>query len=185
MRKSWLSIPLLLAAAAACRADSVTLVTGEKISGTIKEQTDSEVTIEVPVSASITDERVIRKEDIAKIDQAKPDQIAYESLRLLEPSTQLSYAPETYGQILQSLRAFETNYPNSSYLAEIKQKEAVFQAEKQKVDSGQIKYLGQWLTKDEAVSPAHSNPGHGGACRHAAPGRRRRSPWRDANLRHA
>lgn len=149
MRKEWLLILLSMAIPPAGRADSVTLVSGEKISGTIKEQTDAEVTIEVPVSASITDERTIRKEDIAHIDKEAPDEIAYQSLRLLEPNPQRSYAFATYDQILDSLRHFETAYPASAHVAEIKQKEAAFQAEKQKVDAGQVKYLGEWLTKEQ------------------------------------
>lgn len=150
MRKRWLMIPLSLAAALACRADSVTLLTGEKITGTIKDQTDTQVTIEVPVSASITDERVIQKADISKIDKEQPDEILYQSLQTMAPDPQFSYAPETYDEILQSLRSFESKYPNSPHLSDIKEKEEAFAAERQKVSGGSIKFQGQWLNKEEA-----------------------------------
>ena len=67
----------------------------------------------------ITDERVIRKADIAKIDKEQPDQIAYTQLIAVQPNPQLSYSSETYDQILAALNAFETKYPNSAYLPEI------------------------------------------------------------------
>jgi hypothetical protein len=133
------------------RGDSVTLVTGEKINGTIKGETASEITIDVPVSAAITDERVIRKEDISKIDKEQPDELAYKQLILIQPNSQLSYSSQTYGQILASLDAFGTQYPNSSYLPEIKKLADTFQDEKKRVDAGQLKYLGQWLSSDEAA----------------------------------
>jgi hypothetical protein len=133
------------------RADSITLVTGEKITGTIKVETDSEVTIDVPVSASITDERVLRKEDIAKIQKEQPDELAYRQLIQLQPNSQISYSSQTYDQILAALDSFEATYPNSAYLTEIKNLRDTFQDEKRHVDAGQFKYLGEWLSKEEAA----------------------------------
>jgi hypothetical protein len=151
MRFPWLVLTLLLLPAAPIWADSITLVTGETVTGTIKSQTDSEVTIDVPVSASITDERVIRKEDISKIVKEQPDEIAYKQLAALQPNPQMSYSSETYDQILNSLNAFEAQYPNSTYLPEVTKLAAAFQDEKKRVDAGELKYLGQWLSKDEAA----------------------------------
>ena len=150
MRFRWLILPFLLLSAGSLLADSITLVTGETVTGTIKDETPTEVTIEVPVSASITDERVIRREDIAKIDKTQPDQIAYNQLVALQPDPQNSYASDTYDQILTSLNAFVTQYPDSSYVPAVKKLIATFQDEKAKVDAGQVKYLGQWLTAEEA-----------------------------------
>jgi len=134
------------------RADTITLKTGEKIIGTIKAETDTEVTIDVPVSDSITDERVIQKQDIAKEDKEQPDAIAYKQLIQVQPNPEFSYSSQTYGQILASLNAFETTYPNSAYLQEIKSLAAQFEDEKQRVDAGEFKYMGHWLTKDEVAS---------------------------------
>jgi hypothetical protein len=151
MRSRWLVLLLALLCTAQLRADSITLVTGEKISGTIKSETDTDVTIEVPVSASITDERVIRKQDISKVEKEQPDEIAYLQLIKVQPNPQYSYTSETYDPILASLNAFETSYPNSTYLPDIKKLADAFQDEKKHVDAGQFKYLGQWLSKEEAL----------------------------------
>ena len=151
MRSSWIILPLALLCTAQIRADSITLVTGEKITGTIKSETNGEVIIDVPVSAAITDERVIRKEDISKIDKDAPDALAYKQLIQMQPNAQLSYSSQTYDQILAALDGFEATYPNSSYLSEIKNLRDEFQDEKRRVDAGQFKYLGEWLSKEEAT----------------------------------
>jgi len=144
-----LLLPLLLCAAQ-LRADTILLTTGEKLTGTIKSETDTEVTIEIPVSASITDERTVEKSDIARMEKEQPDQLAYQQLIQTQPDPQSSYASEDYDKILAPLNAFETTYPNSPYLPEIKKLADAFQAEKQHVDAGQYKYLGRWISRDEA-----------------------------------
>jgi hypothetical protein len=151
MRSRWIILPLALLATVHLHADSVTLVTGEKVIGTIKDETDSEVVIDVPVSSSITDERVIRKEDIAKIEKEQPDEIAYRQLIAIQPSSELSYTSQTYDQILTSINDFLTKYPDSAYAPEIQKLAVAFQDEKRHVDAGQLKYLGEWLSKDEVA----------------------------------
>jgi hypothetical protein len=151
MRSFWLILPLALLCTPHLRADSVTLVTGEKISGTIKSDTNGEIIIDVPVSDTITDERVLRKEDVAKVDKEQPDELAYKQLIQVQPNSQISYSSATYTQILAALDSFAATYPQSSYLPDIKNLRDQFQDEKQRVDAGQLKYLGQWLSKDEAA----------------------------------
>ena len=151
MRTLWFILPISLFCAVQLRADSVTLKTGEKITGTIKDETPAEIVIDVPVSASITDERVIQKTDIAKVDKVQPDEIAYKELAAIQPSAELSYTPQRYSEILGSLEAFQKNFPTSSYLPEIKKLAVTFQDEKKRVEEGQFKYQGQWLSKEEAA----------------------------------
>jgi hypothetical protein len=131
-------------------ADSITLRTGETITGTIKNETATEVTIDVPVSASITDERVVEKTDIAKENKVQPDEIAYQQLAQIQPNPQYSFSAQQYDQILGALAAFETSYPSSAHLADVKKLADTFQAEKQHVDAGEIKYLGRWLSAEQA-----------------------------------
>ena len=151
MRSLWLILSLALLGAAQLRADSVTLTTGEKVTGTIKNETPTDITIDVPVSDSITDQRVIKKTNISKIEKEQPDEIAYRQLIQVQPSAELSFSSQTYARILAQLAAFQTTYPNSTYLPEIKKLANTFQDEKKRVDAGGIKYLGQWLTADEAA----------------------------------
>jgi hypothetical protein len=141
---------LTLIAAAPVWADSITLKTGETLTGTIKNETATDVTIDVQVSDSITDERDIQKSDIASMQKTQPDEIAYKQLIAVQPNPQISYSSASYDQIISSLDGFQTQYPTSNYLPEIQKLEATFKDEKKRVDAGEIKYLGQWLTPAEA-----------------------------------
>ena len=58
-------------------ADTVTLKSGEKLDGKILNETDTEVTISVQVSATIKDERVVKREDIATVEKVQPDEVAW------------------------------------------------------------------------------------------------------------
>jgi len=148
-----LLLPLLLCAQPLL-ADSITLKTGETITGTIKSETDTEVTIDVQESAAVTDERVIEKTDIAKENKAQPDDIAYQQLSQMQPNPQFSFTEDQYNQILASLNAFLTSYPTSSHAPDIKKLVDIFQAEKQHVAAGEYKYLGRWISAQEAASRA-------------------------------
>jgi tetratricopeptide (TPR) repeat protein len=150
IRFSWLLIPCLLCAGQLW-ADTIKLKSGEIISGTIKDETPTEVTIEIQLSASITDERVVEKSDITDMQKEQPDEVLYKQLIAVQPNPQSSYSSDAYSQILARLSAFEVQYPSSSYLPEIKQLAATFQDEKNRVDAGEIKFLGAWLSKDEAA----------------------------------
>lgn len=150
-RSLWLILTLALLPLAQLRADSVTLKTGEEITGTIKSETDTEVTIDVQVSASITDERVIEKTDIAKIDKTQPDEIAYQQLMQTQPNPQSSLSSDEYGQIINNLTEFETAYPTSTHLDDVKKLAAAFEDEKKHVEAGQFKYLGRWIPQAEAM----------------------------------
>jgi len=133
-------------------ADTVYLNTGEKVTGAIKNETATELTVVVPVSASITDERVIEKSDIVKVDRVAPDEIAYQQLIKTQPNPDYSYSADEYTKILSDLSQFETSYPNSAHLEEIQQLEKTFQSEKNHLDFGEFKYYGQWLGKEAAQS---------------------------------
>jgi hypothetical protein len=151
MRLSWIIVAALIAVSQ-LHADTVTLVSGEKVTGSIKDETATEIVIDVPVSASITDERVIQKKDIAKVEKEQPDEIAYRQLIAVQPNPESSLNAQTYEQILTSLNAFQTQFPNSTYLPEIKKLAGVFQEEKSRVDKGEVKYQGRWLTREEAAT---------------------------------
>ena len=58
-------------------ADTITLTTGEKVEGKIIGETATELTVSVKISAAVTDEQVIPKARIAKIDKEQPDELAW------------------------------------------------------------------------------------------------------------
>jgi hypothetical protein len=129
-------------------ADTVTLKSGEKLEGRILNESDTEVTIEVPVTASIKDQRVIKKSDVDKIDKAQPDLEAWTGLK------NLGVGPESqdsvdYQRAINLLNGFVSQYPQSAHAAEAKTKIGQLQEEQKRVEAGELKLGGNWMTANE------------------------------------
>lgn len=135
--------------AAAAVADTVTLSSGERIEGKVARETATEMTIEIQVSPGITDERVVKKSDIAKIDRIAPDEAAYRGVMHLLPGKN-SLQPAQYDGVLKALQGFTTQHPESLHTANVKRTIMAFEADKKRVDAGEVKLEGVWLSKDEA-----------------------------------
>lgn len=147
--QTWAAALITAALAAGAYADTITLKDGTKIEGKVQSETDKEVVIEEQVSASITDTRTVPKADIVKIDKASQDEPAFQALKNLKPGTN-SLPAASYDQILRSLNAFVNNFPESTHVPEIKQQIAAWEAEKKRVDDGEVKFSNRWLSKEEA-----------------------------------
>lgn len=132
-------------------ADTVTLKSGEKVEGKIIRDTDAEIAVEVKVSASVTDERVIPKSEVEKIDKPQPDEVAFQGIRNLKPDAANSFAPATYEGMITSLKAFQQLFPDSAHHAEVQAVLDAIEAEKQRVDSGEVKFRGNWLSAEQAA----------------------------------
>ena len=131
------------------RADFLILKSGERVEGKIETETDKAVTIQVQVSASISDDRVIAKSDIVKVSKTAADDVTYQSLMNLQTGPN-SLSSAQYTQIIAYLNAFLTKYPTSSHVTEIKGTVQGFEAEKKRVDAGEVKMNGDWLNREQA-----------------------------------
>ncbi len=142
---SLLSLAML---AASAFADSVTLKTGERIEGTIASETPAEITLNIQISAGIIDQRTVKTADVAKVDRVAPDETAYRLIMKLQPGKS-SLQPGQYDALLSTLEAFNTQYPASSHAGEVHAALLAFQAEKKRVDAGEVKLDGLWLSPAE------------------------------------
>ena len=152
MRKNFprcVAIIFLALCAPAGRADVVVLKGGEKIEGRITSETPAEVRIEVKVSASIVDERVIPRADVARIEKVAPDEMAWATLKAIQPGAN-SLPAAQYEQVLAPLKAFAAQYPQSAHRADVQKTVTTFEEEKKRVDAGELKLDGNWLNKEEA-----------------------------------
>src|SRR5829696_7604167 len=129
-------------------ADTVTLKSGEKLEGRILSETDTEVTIEVSVTSSIKDQRVVKKADVDKIDKVQPDAEAWVGLKNISVGEE-SLEPADYHRYIAVLNSFVSQFPQSSHASEAKQKVTALQEELKRVEAGEMKLGGKWLTADE------------------------------------
>lgn len=136
---------------AAALADTITLKTGERIEARISAETETSMTLQVQVSAGITDERVLSKADILKVDRIAADETAFRAIMNLQPGKH-SLQPAQYDGILNALNAFTARFPGSPHHAEVAATLDAFAMEKVRVLKGEVKLDGRWLSKDEALT---------------------------------
>jgi hypothetical protein len=138
----------LAALSASAFADTVTLKSGEKVEGKITAETATEITIEAKVAAGITDTRTIPKAEVASVSKEAPDEAAWLPLKNFKPGVN-SLPAASYDAIINPLRGFAGQFPQSAHAAEAQTLADTFIAEKQRVEGGEVKLDGKWLSKDE------------------------------------
>lgn len=143
-------LSILIPSLATLHADTVVLKSGESLTGNILSQTAEALTIEYKVSASISDQKVIPMEQVAKIEKVQPDEVAYASVQSYKVDPEWSMQPENYDRIAESLNEFLIRYPNSSHAEQVKKNLGEITAEKARVEKGEMKFFGNWLTKEQA-----------------------------------
>lgn len=129
------------------RGDTVVLKSGEKIEGKILSDTDAEVKIETK-AGGIVDERTVPKSEIAKVEKATPDGLAWQPLKTVQPGAN-SLPAGQYERALAPLRAFVAQYPQSVHAAEAQKALTAFEEEKKRVDAGELKLNQKWISKEE------------------------------------
>lgn len=132
-------------------ADTVTLKSGEKLEGKITGETATEISMDVKISAGITDSRTIPKAEVAKVEKEQPDVIAWQALKNLKPGANSLPTAASYEPFIRSLRGFATQFPNSAHTADAQKAATAFEEEKKRVEAGEVKLSGNWITKEEAV----------------------------------
>jgi hypothetical protein len=130
--------------------DTVTLKTGEHLEGKVTAETDKDVTMQVQVSAGITDERVIPKAQIEKLDKTSPEVEAYRQIVAIQLGKD-SMAVSQYDPYIRALKAFVEQFPNSVRTIDVQTVLNSFEAEKKRVEAGEIKMNGQWLSKQQVA----------------------------------
>ena len=134
---------------AGSRADTIALKTGERIEGKITGETATELTISVQDSAGITDERVIRKSEVVKVDRIAADETAFRAIMDFQPG-KASFQPVQYDGMVGALQGFIAQYPESIHRKAVQTAMTALQAEKKRVDAGELKFEGLWLSRAEA-----------------------------------
>ena len=133
---------------AAIHADTVILKSGDKVEGKILSETDAEVTLNVQVTATIKDERVIKRDEIASIEKVQPDEEAWAALAAVAPGSE-SLNPDEYERTTAAFGGFVTTFPKSKHAAAAQQRLDQFTAEAKRVEAGEVKLEGKWLTKEQ------------------------------------
>lgn len=129
-------------------ADTIVLKSGERIEGRVVSETDKQLTLEVQVSAGITDERKVAKADVDKVEKQSPELEAYKEIVGLQPGAN-SLAEADYEPRIAALQGFLGHFPSGTKTADVKTALSGFEADLKRVKKGDVKLDGQWYSKDE------------------------------------
>jgi len=140
---------ILLAAAVAAMADTVTLNSGETINGKISRESDKEIVVDVVISAGVTDEKIIPRSDVKSVSKTTADEVAFRGVKDLQPDTH-SLQPAAYPPVIKTLETFLKDYPQSSHAEEVKKTLETFKQELARVKAGELKWADRWYTAKEA-----------------------------------
>ena len=146
-----LLLSLLIFSVAAFGAESIELQDGTKVEGKILSVTADAVLMEVQTSPTIREEKSYPRTDVAKIQRASQDDIAFEEIAAISaPAT--ADDPAAYDGLIEAVRTFMKNYAYSKHMPEARKLAATLESERSRLSAGEIKVDGQWSAA--AASPA-------------------------------
>lgn len=128
--------------------DCVTRDTGKVLCGEIVDETESVIKIKsqgVTWTLSKTEIKLVQREaEIVKKQRAD-----YNGLLTYVLNPNQEFGVETYDQSIAAFEKYLADYPGSPYAADVKQRLAEWQQEKNKVVAGKVKFAGQWMNPEE------------------------------------
>jgi hypothetical protein len=141
---SFVVLPVL-----AAWGDALKLKSGEVIEGRILENTADAVVIEVNFSPTIVETRTIPRADILTVAQVAADEAAFAGIKAIElPETALGVEPYD-AALKEKLRPFLGKFPESPRTADVREKIKLFEAERKRIEGGEVKLAGAWLSASE------------------------------------
>lgn len=129
------------------RADMIVMTDGEKVEGRIVREDEEHYVLEVAVSETINDEKIIPKSDVRSVEREAPDVTAFRKLEGLVPAPELLDVAEYEGRI-ERLEAFLAAYPESGKAESAREMLDVLESELEVVRQGGIK-LGDEMIEEQ------------------------------------
>ena len=135
-------------------ADTFVMKDGTTLEGVVLREDPTNYVVEVKVTKSIKDERVIPKADVTKIEREQLDLTAFQEIAKLVPVPDLTTVDE-YGQRVRAVDKFLAEHRGSSKSKEAKAILATLKAESAEIVAGAIKMNGKVVSPSEYRSNAY------------------------------
>lgn len=132
----------------AAHADTFTLKDGSTLDGRILREENGTYVLEVQVTRSIKDERIVPKEDVVKIQRAKPDLVAFESIATLAEIPDM-LTEDQYAERIRTVEKFLKDHRGSDKSKEARAIIAKHKAEANEISAGGIKVDGKIIPPGE------------------------------------
>ncbi len=136
------------------RADTLTLTSGETVTGEITAETSNDYSIRIAnTNFTITAIRIIPKTNVTSIVRDTPEQqarrAAFENLCRYHLQPDQEFPTTYYRQVIALMEKFLATYPDDDV---IRSKLAQWKTELAQVTKGLVKYNNQWLTPEQKTA---------------------------------
>jgi len=139
---------LMIAFTLSARGDTFVLKDGSRLNGSILREDDTSYVIEVNVTKSIKDERVVAKEDVITVEKEQKDLIAFEAIARLTPTPDALTAADYAARILR-VEKFLNEFGDSPKAQAAKEILVTLKTEADEISAGGIKFGGKIITAAE------------------------------------
>ena len=138
-------------------AEWIELNDGSRVEGKIISAGAQTITIEVQTSPTIREEKSYPRADVAKVQRATQDDVAFEEIAAMTvPATADDAA--VYDAPLERVRSFMKSYAYSKHMPEARKLAGALESERARVEGGEVKVEGQWIS-GAAAGPDKSELG--------------------------
>lgn len=147
-KKTFLAALALLPVSISATADTFVLKDGSTVEGKVIDETPETYVLEIQVTKSIKDERVIQKSDVEKVSREVPDAKAFEEVSKLLPVPDFQ-AEDEYLARIATVNKFLKDHPQSTNVSKAKEILATLKAEAGELAAGGIKSGGRILSPQD------------------------------------
>ncbi len=130
-------------------ADEIKLKNGETISGRLVFESEDFVRIEVAISASIKETKLVSRSEIAEIVKEAPDNVEFAKLEKILPTGSLLPAGAYQSMITTGPKAFLSAFPDSKHVEKVEEIKATLEGELDKIERGYVKIEGEWISPQQ------------------------------------
>ncbi len=130
-------------------ADTIFLKDGTEIEGTVVEESDEYVKIEIQLTDRVRDTKFVKRADIRDIKKIEPDELDYLELKKIVPTGDFMSVSEYDELIKLQPQRFLDQYPSSARRPEVEEILKTLEEEKARVVAGGVKLKGKWITAEE------------------------------------
>jgi hypothetical protein len=134
--------------------DTFVMKDGTTVEGSILREDATSYVVEVNVTKTIKDERILAKADVTKVQREQPDLIAFESIAKLVPAPDF-LSSDDYAKSIRKVEAFLKEHVGSSKSREAKAILATLKAEANEVLTGGVKMGGKIIPQSEYHANAY------------------------------
>ncbi len=152
-------LPIYIVAMSLCfsphlLADVFALKDGTKLEGNLIRETDTTYVVEVQVTKSIKDERVLNKEDVTSISESREDLEMFKKIIPMTPTPD-GLTAEEYRSRIKFITSFLVEYDESPKAKEARSSLMILRTELNQIIEGAVKIGGVIITPEQRVENAY------------------------------